>query len=616
MSLMSPPCTILLRINGGFERISDACVIENGDHLHYEKPVGSVIVLEEATHKVLYIMNKEDVCSSALEADESNANQENNYCHTEVNLSDVASQQDLCTCNKANCINHQNNCEQQQPKLNIEHCALKNKTRNGLIDNEHAINLNSEGSKNIQKLALDDKSLSMNLKERNCIQSSSHNKSVSKSTNERIDNVHEDSNNDYLKANDSSFNSIQKGGNLLCNQSAIQKDVVHECENQLSNQLSTSFAEVHTKEDKNEKQFIENENCSQLGTMNSDHNLNDKKSGHDNKTIMDSLNGIESKKRLIKQPILSTNNFSSAANNDHQINETVRGENSEALKEGTNATTTDQKEISTSCKLKMPPTMSMASLTSSLDLGSNWTRPLRRRSTMSTIISTTSCSTNTANASSSLNKLQSGNSRSSSLLQKCRLSSQKTLPANLEGSGDNCIDKLRPDKVRSNEMEVKEGHQDKIQFRAHKGAPSELDIEEKILQRREMAHLFKWYYPEGGWGWVVLCAAMFSQAICHGGLQLGFSYPFGVIIRKYFGAIKEQSRREELLYSIDSDASTISELIEGNNHEALTSINGTSKLVKGVDSSSEDYLSQLQIGKKINIFSIYFLSTDMFNDSE
>ena len=61
---MSPPCTILLRINGGFERISDATVIENGDHLHYEKPVGSVIVLEETTHKVLYIMNKEDICSS------------------------------------------------------------------------------------------------------------------------------------------------------------------------------------------------------------------------------------------------------------------------------------------------------------------------------------------------------------------------------------------------------------------------------------------------------------------------------------------------------------------------------------------------------------------------
>ena len=59
MAVMTPPCTILLRIKGGFERISDAAVIENGDHLFYEQPVGSIVVLEETSHKVLYIMNKD-----------------------------------------------------------------------------------------------------------------------------------------------------------------------------------------------------------------------------------------------------------------------------------------------------------------------------------------------------------------------------------------------------------------------------------------------------------------------------------------------------------------------------------------------------------------------------
>ncbi len=40
---------------------------------------------------------------------------------------------------------------------------------------------------------------------------------------------------------------------------------------------------------------------------------------------------------------------------------------------------------------------------------------------------------------------------------------------------------------------------------------TELDIEEKILRRREMAHLFQWYYPEGGWGWVILICAIFGE---------------------------------------------------------------------------------------------------------
>ena len=81
-------------------------------------------------------------------------------------------------------------------------------------------------------------------------------------------------------------------------------------------------------------------------------------------------------------------------------------------------------------------------------------------------------------------------------------------------------------------MEVKEGHQDKIQFRAHKGAPSELDIEEKILQRREMAHLFKWYYPEGGWGYVILLCGFLVQIFTHG-LQLSFGIFLPIIFHRF-----------------------------------------------------------------------------------
>ena len=58
----------------------------------------------------------------------------------------------------------------------------------------------------------------------------------------------------------------------------------------------------------------------------------------------------------------------------------------------------------------------------------------------------------------------------------------------------------------------------------------DLDIEEKILRRREMTHLFQWYYPEGGWGWVILICAFLSQTLAHG-FQLSFSYPLGIAIR-------------------------------------------------------------------------------------
>lgn len=66
-----------------------------------------------------------------------------------------------------------------------------------------------------------------------------------------------------------------------------------------------------------------------------------------------------------------------------------------------------------------------------------------------------------------------------------------------------------------------------------KAVEADLEIEEKILRRREMAHLFQWYYPEGGWGWIVLLCAFLSQTLAHG-IQFGFSYPLGVSIRKRF----------------------------------------------------------------------------------
>ena len=90
----------------------------------------------------------------------------------------------------------------------------------------------------------------------------------------------------------------------------------------------------------------------------------------------------------------------------------------------------------------------------------------------------------------------------------------------------------------------------------------ELDIEEKILRRREMAHLFQWYYPEGGWGWVILVCAFISQSLAHG-LQLGFAYPLGVAIRRRFYlptaeepvVASNQTNHDRISFTIRSDYS-------------------------------------------------------------
>ena len=59
------------------------------------------------------------------------------------------------------------------------------------------------------------------------------------------------------------------------------------------------------------------------------------------------------------------------------------------------------------------------------------------------------------------------------------------------------------------------------------------NVQERILRRREMAHLFQWYYPEGGWGFVVLACACVSHALAFG-LQLGFGFPLAAKVAERF----------------------------------------------------------------------------------
>ena len=87
------------------------------------------------------------------------------------------------------------------------------------------------------------------------------------------------------------------------------------------------------------------------------------------------------------------------------------------------------------------------------------------------------------------------------------------------------------------------------------GHEADLDIEEKILRRREMAHLFQWYYPESGWGWIILLCAFLSQALAHG-LQFGFSYPLGVAIRKRFFLL-QPSHSDEIIATTNGSSNQV-----------------------------------------------------------
>jgi len=76
------------------------------------------------------------------------------------------------------------------------------------------------------------------------------------------------------------------------------------------------------------------------------------------------------------------------------------------------------------------------------------------------------------------------------------------------------------------------------------------DIEERILRRREMAHLFHWYYPEGGWGWTVLACACAANALATGVLA-SLAYPLGWHLKRRFmrgadgGDVSDADRRWE-----------------------------------------------------------------------
>lgn len=61
---------------------------------------------------------------------------------------------------------------------------------------------------------------------------------------------------------------------------------------------------------------------------------------------------------------------------------------------------------------------------------------------------------------------------------------------------------------------------------------------------RQLLTLKQHYYPEGGWGWVIVCCAMLVQTLTHG-LQVGSGVLIPECIRKFgSGAILLSGRKK------------------------------------------------------------------------
>ena len=99
----------------------------------------------------------------------------------------------------------------------------------------------------------------------------------------------------------------------------------------------------------------------------------------------------------------------------------------------------------------------------------------------------------------------------------------------------------------------------------HVTPSQDLDIEDRILRRREMSHLFQWYYPEGGWGWVILLCSVLTLSLAHG-IQWGFPYPVGALVRKRFSLSSGTSPTNTSDVTRDGDRKNVGTFEIGESH--------------------------------------------------
>ena len=72
-------------------------------------------------------------------------------------------------------------------------------------------------------------------------------------------------------------------------------------------------------------------------------------------------------------------------------------------------------------------------------------------------------------------------------------------------------------------------------------------VSARTARKRRIAGIFQHYYPEGGWGYVVLICAFFSQFISSG-LQLGFLVLMPYAAKRYHASTTQSGKKNLSTY--------------------------------------------------------------------
>ena len=97
------------------------------------------------------------------------------------------------------------------------------------------------------------------------------------------------------------------------------------------------------------------------------------------------------------------------------------------------------------------------------------------------------------------------------------------LSRNSEESGIGSSTTAEPNNQKENIIQLAElvEKQKEIQDEANSANSAATVVSARTARKRRIAGIFQHYYPEGGWGYVVLICAFFSQFLASG-LQVGF----------------------------------------------------------------------------------------------
>ena len=102
---------------------------------------------------------------------------------------------------------------------------------------------------------------------------------------------------------------------------------------------------------------------------------------------------------------------------------------------------------------------------------------------------------------------------------------------------------VEPNKDNSIQLAELVEKQKEIQDEANSANSTATVVSARTVRKRRIAGIFQHYYPEGGWGYVVLICAFFSQFLATG-LQIGFLILLPYAEKRYNATRVETGKQE------------------------------------------------------------------------